>query len=158
MEKLNWVDERYEKHYKFARWILTLGVAILLILATWYDDLVIAMREVAGFTIVTWLLSYPTSSLSMKMINYSDKLNKTWKKVLFYLATLVAAFILYVILIKVLLEIWARGRNIFVVTEGFGALEIYITACIIALIALLLPWLQSILVLIMRRWFFKDKS
>lgn len=158
MEKTYWVNERYEKHYKIARWILSTGVAIVVMLSLWYEDLVFAMREVVRYAVVTWLLSYPTSSLSMKMIDYADGREKTWKKVLFYLATLVAAFILCIIAIKVLLEIWARGGNYYVVTEGLGDISFYLTAWIILSIALFLPWLQSMLVLIMRRFFFKDKS
>lgn len=158
MEKTYWVNERYEKHYKLARWIATVGVTVLSILAFWYDDLVLAMREVVRFAVATWLLSYPTSSLSMKMINYADGREKTGKKVLFYLATLVAAFILCIVSIQVLLEIWARGGNYYVVTEGLGDISIYFKIWIILSIALFLPWLQSVLVLIMRKWFLKTQA
>ena len=158
MEKTYWVNERYEKHYKLARWIATVGVTILAMLVLWYDDLVLAMREVVRYAVVTWLLSYPTSSLSMKMIDYADGREKTWKKVLFYLATLVAAFILCIIAIKVLLEIWARGGNYYVVTEGLGDIRTYFNIWLILSIALFLPWLQSILVLIMRKWFLKNQA
>ncbi len=158
LEKISWVDERYEKHYENARWILTAGVTVLSILAFWYEDLVLAMREVVCFAVATWLFSYPMSSFSMKMINYADKREKNWKKVLFYLTTLVVAFVLCIIAIKVLLEIWARGGNYYVVTEGLGDISFYLTAWIILSIALFLPWLQSILVLIMRKWFLKNQA
>ena len=158
MERTYWVDERYEKHYKIARLLVTVGVIILAMLAFWYEDLVLAMREVVRYAVATWLFSYPTSSLSMKMINYADGCQKTWKKVLFYLATLVAAFILCIILIQVLLEIWAKGGNYYIVTEGLGDISTYFTIWIILSIALFLPWLQSMIVIITRKWFLKAEA
>ena len=151
MEKMYWVNERYEKHYQIARWILTIGLAILAILALQDEDLVIAMRLTVLFVIATWLLSYPTSSFSMKLINYADERQGTVKKVLFYLAVLGAMFFVWYIAIRVLIGLW-------VFTMGAGSLDSFIIACIILSIALFLPWLQSILVLIMRKWFLKNQA
>jgi len=151
LEKTSWVDERYEKHYQIVRWILTIGMAILAILVLQDEDLVIAMRLTVLFVIATWLISYPTSTFSMKMIHYADERDGTGKKVFFYLAVLGAMFFIWYIAMKVLLGIW-------VLVMGMGSIDSFIIACIIISIALFLPWLQSMLVLIMRKWLLKTEA
>lgn len=151
LENTSWVNERYEKHYQIARWILAIGMAILAILVLQDEDLVIAMRLTVLFVIATWLLSYPTSSFSMKLINYADERKGTARKVFFYLAVLGTMFFVWYIAMQVLLEIW-------VFSMGVGSLDSFIIACVIVSVALFLSWPQSMLVLIMRKWFLKTEA
>ena len=161
-KKINWVDKRYMKHYTASRRFLMITAAAISILLFRHDDVFFSVGAPIFFTIVVYLLSFPTSFLSMKMINWGDKRKKTWQKVLLYVGVLLAAAAISVIMIYVMFTLFTLMEEPLHLGDDLSSLVTHMLliaiAWVVIVIALFLPWLQSMLVLILRKWFIRVKS
>ena len=132
--------------------ILTFVISIII---THNEDISVITVFTVLFTVVAFLLSFPSTFFSRKMMALGDRIQKLPFRILYYLAIPVVLFGLFLIVYQIIMLYddlkHASGWSPSTLSEGLGYAIMLVTVMAIAFIAIVLPYLQTLLVLLLRK-------
>lgn len=139
-----------KKIYVISGFILSLLTYAILMYIFQNEDK--SFRVVAAlFAATTLVLSIPSSFISWKIIKYGDSIDELLFKVIYYMTIPLISFGVWILLVLFIFATTANGNvsNDFQssLSHAIMALFLYIAS----IIAVALPYVQSLLVLVLRR-------
>lgn len=104
------------------------------------------------FVIISFLASFPSTIISTKLINVGDKIKNKILKVLYYVVLLpiiaiILAIIMYIIIVYIH-ELLPKAKDF---NTSLGRVIAALTIAIIGIILILVPYVQTILVIIIKK-------
>ena len=144
---------KYKKHYDAALKIIVvcvcIGMFLFLIPAGW--DFCLIYTVIAS--VAAFVFTLLTRKISFRMLMFGDSLKKLWQKIVFYVVTPIAAFALFYGIVYIVLE----GYDMLSKSSGLGDIIIILALELVMLIAVYAPYVQTVVVLVLRK-FIRVKS
>ena len=148
---------KYEQHYKLALRIIAVFVCVgmaLLTIGLSFRSRVIFTAVATGAAILFTLL---TRKLSFRFLMIGDGLKKGWQKLIFYLAIPVLSVVVFYLLSNVFSLMFDLGHKDLELAAALSGVFYYLLFELALLIGICVPYVQTILVLILRK-FIRVKS
>ncbi|WP_029231274.1 hypothetical protein [Butyrivibrio sp. VCB2006] len=141
-----------EREYRISRGVIAILTALISYIALINEHISVKIYGIFLFTIVAFLLSFLGTKVSKKMIFIGDKVSNIALRICYYVGLLVAILVLSATFFTVFTSIsdYIDTSNM----EFAAALSIAIvivTICCLFFIMLIVPYIQSLIVLIIRR-------
>ncbi len=143
-----------EREYRISRGDIAILAALISYIALINEHISVKIYGIFLFTIVAFLLSFLGTKVSKKMILIGDKVSNIAVRICYYVALLVAILALsatFFIVFTSLTDFIDTSDMEF--ASALSIAIIVVTICCIFFIFLIVPYIQSLIVLILRRIF-----
>ena len=134
-----------KNYYTISRKILCILAVIISLIASIHEDISVKIVAVMLFFLITLAASFFTTPISKKVIHIGDSIANTFLRILFYCSilplTLLIAYILYVLILCIYDQ--SSGS----INAAALTIFLYITTTIVVIV----PYIQSLTVLILRK-------
>jgi hypothetical protein len=143
-----------EREYRISRGVIAILAALISYIALINEHISVKIYGIFLFTIVAFLLSFLGTKVSKKMILIGDKVSNIAVRICYYVALLVAILALsatFFIVFTSLTDFIDTSDMEF--ASALSIAIIVVTICCIFFIFLIVPYIQSLIVLILRRIF-----
>lgn len=150
---------KYKKHYDVALKIIVACVGIGMFLFTISEGLDMCLMFTAVATVAAFVFTLLTRKISFRMLMFGDGLKKFWHKIVYYLATPIVAFAIFLVVVYGLMFIFDtihEGRHMELASALSDAI-MFLLLELALIVGVYAPYVQTILVLILRK-FIRVKS
>lgn len=150
---------KYKKHYDVALKIIVAFVCIGMFVWMHGEDWSFRLLFTAVLTVAAFVFTLLTRKISFRILMFGDSLKKTWQKIVFYVVMPIAAFGVYLLIVYGLLFIFdARQEDKHVeLASALSDAIMFMLLDFVLVIGIYVPYVQTILVLILRK-FIRVKS
>ncbi len=146
---------QYTREYRISRAILVILALVITLVITRHEDVSVVIFFTVIFTASVFLLSFPAAFISRKMIAFGDGIKNMALRILYYIAipvvSLALAFGIYGLMQLYDDSLHASGWSPSTLSEGLGYAVTFVTVGAILSIAVFLPYIQTLIVLILRK-------
>ncbi|MBQ6106251.1 MAG: hypothetical protein IJL03_09945 [Lachnospiraceae bacterium] len=142
-----------KKQYLLARIILCALTAAGFFIATIHEESTTRFFCVVAFSAAVLLVSLPGERISRRIIGIGDEIEKTSKKVLYYVLMMVLVLVLALLAFLIISgELFPSGNT---GTLSQGLLTLFLAA--IAVVIILVPYVMTLVVLLLRKLMKKQR-
>ncbi len=143
------MKDKINKIYSISRFLITLLAFIIFLIMIQSEDTSWLFIPFL-FAGITYGLTYPSTYISKKIIEYGDKKKNLSSKILYYLGLPIVMFIVFLAAYYIIIT-FASGLHAETLAEGLGIALICLFIIAVTTIVIVLPYVQTIIVIILRR-------
>ena len=140
-----------ENEYKLSRVVVAILTLIISFIILIHEDISVKFFGMSLFTLAAFFASFPGTKVSKKMIETGDKISRLFLRILYYFAVLIVLLVFGCLLV-LLFEYITNGisySNELGIAAGQAMLTVLIGASF--LIFLIIPYIQTLIVLVLRK-------
>ena len=150
--------ERYEREYKISRIIITLMTFIISIIVFHNEDISFLTVGVALFTAVAFCVSFLGTFVSRKMVATGDRIKNVFLKILYYISLLFAILLIAYLFLMILYFINDARPSSNEWSDALSRAIILVLTAASFFVMVVVPYIQSLIVLILRRILKKNQE